>query len=71
MTNNDFKWINIGNFKAVEFLEKSLKNDQLANFYIFSGPTGLGKFALAKNFAKNISGEKVYTSGVIIYCIFY
>lgn len=54
MTNNDFKWINIGNFKAVEFLEKSLKNDQLANFYIFSGPTGLGKFALAKNFAKNI-----------------
>ena len=54
MTNNDFKWINIGNFKAVEFLQKCLKNDQLANFYIFSGPTGLGKFALAKNFAKNI-----------------
>jgi len=54
MNTCNYNWINIGNDKAIEFLDKSLKNDQLANFYIFSGPSGLGKFALVKNFAKNV-----------------
>ena len=54
MKKYNYKWSNIGNEQAVEFLDKSLKNNQLANFYIFSGPSDLGKFSLAKNFAQNI-----------------
>ncbi|MFA5248875.1 MAG: hypothetical protein WC415_06730 [Patescibacteria group bacterium] len=50
----EFKWKTIGNQKAVEYLDKSLSNNQIANFYIFSGLTGLGKFSLAKNFITNI-----------------
>ena len=54
MKKYNYKWSNIGNEQALEFLDKSLKNNQLANFYIFSGPSDLGKFSLAKNFAQNI-----------------
>ncbi|HPT08611.1 MAG TPA: hypothetical protein PLE28_02870 [bacterium] len=50
----EFKWKIIGNQKAVEYLDKSLSNGQIANFYIFSGQSGLGKFSLAKNFITNI-----------------
>lgn len=57
MNTYNYNWINIGNDMAIEFLDKSLKNTQLANFYIFAGPNGLGKFALAKNFAKNIFAQ--------------
>jgi hypothetical protein len=48
-----FKWKTIGNQKAVEYLDKSLSNNQIANFYIFSGPNGVGKFSLAKDFITN------------------
>ncbi len=50
----NFKWDIIGNDRAIEYLDKSLSKNNIANFYIFSGMTGVGKFSLAKNFAKNI-----------------
>jgi hypothetical protein len=50
----NFKWKIIGNEKAIEYLDKSLGNNQIANFYIFSGISGVGKFSLAQNLAKNI-----------------
>ena len=50
----NFKWDIIGNDRAIEYLDKSLGKNNIANFYIFSGPTGLGKFSLAKNFITNI-----------------
>lgn len=50
----NFKWDIIGNDRAIEYLDKSLSNKKIANFYIFSGVSGVGKFSLAKNFAKNI-----------------
>jgi DNA polymerase III subunit delta' len=49
-----FKWDTIGNEKALEFLDRSLSNDRIANFYIFSGIEGLGKFSLAQKFIKNV-----------------
>lgn len=49
-----FKWKLIGNERVVEFLDKSLINNNIANFYIFSGCNGLGKFTLAKNFIQNV-----------------
>lgn len=50
----NFKWNIIGNDRAIEYLDKSLGNNQIANFYIFSGISGVGKFSLAQNLAKNI-----------------
>lgn len=50
----DFNWKIIGNNRAVEFLDKSLASKNIANFYIFSGLSGTGKFTLAKNFISNI-----------------
>jgi DNA polymerase III subunit delta' len=49
----NFKWNTIGNERAVEFLDRSLSNDRVANFYIFSGIQDLGKFSLARDFIKN------------------
>lgn len=49
-----FKWFTTGNHRVIEFLEKSLNNDNIANFYVFSGLEGLGKFSVAKDFVRNI-----------------
>lgn len=50
----NFNWKIIGNQKAVEYLDKSLSLGRIANFYIFSGPEGVGKFSLASNFVTNV-----------------
>lgn len=47
-------WPEIGNQKVISFLEKNIDNNSLANSYIFSGIRDLGKFSLAKSFARNI-----------------
>jgi DNA polymerase-3 subunit delta' len=47
-------WPEIGNQKAIDLLEKNIENAYLANSYIFSGIRDLGKFSLAKHFARNI-----------------
>ncbi len=50
----NFDWSIIGNQRAIDFLDKSLSNDNIANFYIFSGPRGLGKFSTAQDLVKNV-----------------
>ncbi|MDD3711820.1 MAG: hypothetical protein PHP37_04435 [Patescibacteria group bacterium] len=50
----NFNWDIIGNDRAIEYLDKSLGKNNIANFYVFSGMSGIGKFSLARNFAKNI-----------------
>lgn len=48
----------VGNKKSVSFIEKSLKSGQGTHAYLFSGPENLGKFHLAKAFARAlITGE--------------
>lgn len=41
----------IGNKKAVNILQKGIRNDMLSHAYLFSGPEQVGKFTLAKLFA--------------------
>jgi len=47
----------IGHQKIVNFLDKSLEKNQLAQAYLFVGPEHLGKFSLALEFARKINGE--------------
>ncbi|MDH4330422.1 MAG: DNA polymerase III subunit [Candidatus Moranbacteria bacterium] len=48
----------IGHKKQIDFLKKCLERDSVLQAYIFSGPEGVGKFLIAKNFARNIiSGD--------------
>lgn len=59
----------IGHQKIVNFLDKSLEKNQLAQAYLFSGPEHLGKFSLALEFARKINGEsdqKNISSDIII-----
>ena len=47
-------WPVIGNEKVVEFLERSIISNKLANAYLFCGPGQLGKRLIAEIFAKSI-----------------
>ncbi len=42
----------IGNQKIIKILERSLKNGKVSQAYLFYGPEQVGKFTLAKMFAK-------------------
>lgn len=51
----------IGHEKIKKYLDNSINSDRVANAYIFSGAKGLGKFRVAKIFAKellNINSEE-------------
>jgi len=47
----------IGHEKVLSFLEKSLKNGQLSHAYLFVGPNGVGKTAVAEWLIKKILGS--------------
>ena len=49
-----YTWPSVGNQKVIDFLEKNINKKKLANAYIFCGVRDLGKFSLAKSFARNI-----------------
>jgi len=42
----------IGQRRVVQFLQASLRSDRIAHSYLFHGPPGVGKFAVAREFAK-------------------
>ena len=46
----------IGHQKIIKYLDKSIKKNAISHAYIFSGPAHLGKFSLALEFAKKITG---------------
>jgi DNA polymerase III subunit delta' len=50
----EYKWPKVADLDILKILERDIVNNSLANFYVFSGPVGLGKFSLAKSFAENI-----------------
>ncbi len=56
-------WPEIGQDRAVGFLEKSLINDSLAQTYIFVGSSDLGKSTLAFAFARNLLASDSNFSG--------
>jgi len=53
-SNAQLAWPLIGNEKAIEFLNKSLLSRRLAQAYIFTGASNLGKTTIAYCFAKNL-----------------
>lgn len=46
----------IGHEKVLSFLEKSLKNGRLSHAYLFVGPSGIGKTAVAEWLVKKLLG---------------
>lgn len=48
----------IGHKKIVDFLDKSVRTGNVVHAYLFSGPEHLGKFTVALDFAKRLSGGK-------------
>jgi DNA polymerase III delta' subunit len=60
MTSN---WQIAGHKKQQEFLLNSIAKRNLAHAYIFSGPTGVGKHAVALKFAQSLLCEKGATCG--------
>lgn len=48
-------WDLIGHHWAVDLLQGQIKNDRLRHAYLFLGPSGIGKHALAMSFAKAIN----------------
>lgn len=53
----EYVWPAIGNEKAIEFLNRSLVSDKLAQTYVFIGPEELGKSTIALAFARNLQGD--------------
>lgn len=53
----EYIWPSIGNEKAIEFLNRSLENNKIAQTYVFIGPEELGKSTIALAFAKNLQGD--------------
>jgi len=42
----------VGQERAVQFLRSAIANDKVGHAYLFSGPVGIGKLALAINFSR-------------------
>ncbi|MBU2028867.1 hypothetical protein KJ761_03175, partial [Patescibacteria group bacterium] len=59
----------IGHQKIIKFLDEAYEKNQLVGAYLFSGPSGVGKFQVAKYFAEIILGQssdKINDSLVIL-----
>jgi len=57
----------IGHKNIVSFLEKSLKNKQIAHAYLFYGPKHLGKKTIAENFAEMLLGQPIVNHPAIYF----
>jgi len=58
MPQSGLSWPQIGNSKVIEFLERGLKNNKIAQTYVFAGPDDLGKSTIALAFARNLQGNQ-------------
>lgn len=57
MANQKNVWPEIGNDKVIEFLERGLKNQKVAQTYVFAGGNDLGKATIALAFARNLQDQ--------------
>ena len=48
----------IGHSKIINLLERSMGKNSVNHAYIFSGPVGVGKFTVALDFAKKLTGQE-------------
>lgn len=49
-----FNWPLAGNSHIIDFLSKSIENDNVSGSYIFCGPDDIGKFTIANYFTKSL-----------------
>ncbi|MFZ2976136.1 MAG: AAA family ATPase [Candidatus Moraniibacteriota bacterium] len=58
----------IGHKRIIKYLDKSIEKNVISHAYIFSGPEHLGKFSLAMEFARKITGgmDKKVNPDIII-----
>ena len=56
-TDFQFNWPLVGNEHIIEFLSRSISNDNAAGAYIFCGPDNLGKTTVANYFARSLVCE--------------
>lgn len=56
---SNFNWPHFGHDKQIEMLEKDIKSGNLAHAYLFLGPEKIGKFTVAKAFAKNLQMQNM------------
>lgn len=54
----------IGNEKSVNFLGKCIEKEKISQAYLFSGPEGVGKFALAKKFAQSLITKENFSENI-------
>jgi len=55
----DFSWPVYGHQQQINFLQESIRQQKLANTYLFYGARGLGKKLVATNFAKSLFCQSV------------
>jgi len=48
----------VGHKKIIDFLENSIRKNVLSHAYLFSGPEHVGKFTVAREFSKQLSGNR-------------
>lgn len=58
MPNGFFNWSLVGHKNIQEFLERSIKTENLAHAYLFCGPKNIGKYTLALRFSQIIQCQK-------------
>jgi len=58
MVKTVYNWPEIGNDRAIKFLDESLKSGRVAQTYVFIGSDDLGKSTVALALAQNLQGEK-------------
>lgn len=63
-----FNWPFIGNENIIKYFSKSILNGQIASFYLFLGPSDLGKTTLAMHLAKILLCQNKDLQGQIIPC---
>lgn len=54
---SQYNWPAVGNERAIEFLERAMTNEKIAQTYVFAGPADLGKSTIAIAFARNLQGN--------------
>ncbi|MBU0612728.1 DNA polymerase III subunit [Patescibacteria group bacterium] len=58
----------IGNNQVVEFLKRAVRDQFFVHAYLFAGPSKIGKFSLAKDFAKSVLCQNINRTRANKFC---
>lgn len=63
------KWQTVGHDHAKKILTAQLRSQTVAHAYLFAGPSGIGKFSLAHEFARAIASGRQPTDNITVHNI--